>query len=127
VDAIKLSRQIFERMTSYTLYRITATIQILVFTTLAIIFFNSYPLTALMIVFLALLNDGAIMTIAFDNAKIAKEPQKWNMTQVLTLSGVLGAINVIATFLLYYLGQTYEQSFIATNKLDLGSASLPQL
>lgn len=123
IDAIKLSRQIFERMTSYTLYRITATIQILVFTTLAIIFFNSYPLTALMIVFLALLNDGAIMTIAFDNAKIAKEPQKWNMTQVLTLSGVLGAINVIATFLLYYLAQTYGQSLLPTNKLDPGSAS----
>ncbi len=64
VDAIKLSRQIFERMTSYVLYRIIATIQILVFTTLAILFFNSYPITAIMIVFLAILNDGAIMTIA---------------------------------------------------------------
>jgi hypothetical protein len=28
---------------------------------------------------------------------------------------------------LYYLGQTYEQSFLETNKLDLGSASPPQL
>ncbi|MEY2984638.1 MAG: hypothetical protein RLZZ568_1255 [Cyanobacteriota bacterium] len=123
VDAIKLSRQIFERMTSYTLYRITATIQILVFTTLAILFFDSYPLTALMIVFLALLNDGAIMTIAFDNAKISPVPQKWNMTQVLTLSGVLGTINVIATFLLYYLGQTYEQSFLAANQLAASGTS----
>ncbi|MGV2390282.1 MAG UNVERIFIED_CONTAM: hypothetical protein LVR29_24680 [Microcystis novacekii LVE1205-3] len=56
-------------MTSYVLYRIIATIQILVFTTLAILFFNSYPITAIMIVFLAILNDGAIMTIAYDNAK----------------------------------------------------------
>jgi H+-transporting ATPase len=123
VDAIKLSRQIFERMTSYTLYRITATVQILVFTTLAILFFSSYPLTALMIVFLALLNDGAIMTIAFDNAKIAKEPQKWNMQQVLTLSAVLGAINVVATFLLYYLGQEYGQEFGLVKALAPGTAS----
>ncbi|MFM8309252.1 MAG: plasma-membrane proton-efflux P-type ATPase, partial [Microcystis aeruginosa] len=103
VDAIKLSRQIFERMTSYVLYRIIATIQILVFTTLAILFFNSYPITAIMIVFLAILNDGAIMTIAYDNAKISKVPQAWDMPKVLTIASVLGVVNVIATFLVYYL------------------------
>lgn len=118
IDAIKLSRQIFERMTSYTLYRITATIQILVFTTLAILFFNSYPLTALSIVFIALLNDGSIMTIAFDNAKTAQQPQQWNMTQVLTLSGVLGAVNVLSTFLLYYLSRDYVQAFKETSQLQ---------
>jgi H+-transporting ATPase len=124
VDAVKLSRQIFERMTSYTLYRIIATIQILVFTTLSILFFNSYPLTALTIILIALLNDGAIMTIAFDNAKIAQQPQKWNMTQVLTISGVLGAINVVATFLLYYVGRDYVKAFEETSQLH-PSATTP--
>lgn len=117
VDAIQLSRQIFARMTSYTLYRITATIQILLFTTLAILFFDSYPLTAIMIVFLALLNDGAIMTIAFDNTRIAKRPQQWNLPQILTLAGVLGVINVAATFLLYYLGRDQFNAFEETIKL----------
>ncbi|MFM7439909.1 MAG: plasma-membrane proton-efflux P-type ATPase, partial [Snowella sp.] len=123
VDAIKLSRQIFERMTSYTLYRITATIQILVFTTLAILFFNSYPLTAIMIVFLALLNDGAIMTIAFDNTTTAQRPQKWKMTQVLTIAGMLGAVNVVATFLLYYLARDYFPAFEETKQLAPGKAT----
>ncbi|WP_228014911.1 HAD-IC family P-type ATPase [Synechocystis salina] len=117
VDAIKLSRQIFERMTSYTLYRITATIQILVFTTLAILFFDSYPLTAIMIVFLALLNDGAIMTIAFDNTHTAQRPQKWNMKQVLTISGFLGIVNVVATFLMYYVARDYIKAFEETTQL----------
>lgn len=131
VDAIKLSRQIFERMTSYVLYRIIATIQILVFTTLAILFFNSYPITAIMIVFLAILNDGAIMTIAYDNAKISKVPQAWDMPKVLTIASVLGVVNVIATFLLYYLaervwGMTADkvQTYIFLNIALLGMMTL---
>ncbi|TRU37758.1 MAG: plasma-membrane proton-efflux P-type ATPase [Microcystis aeruginosa Ma_MB_F_20061100_S20] len=131
VDAIKLSRQIFERMTSYVLYRIIATIQILVFTTLAILFFNSYPITAIMIVFLAILNDGAIMTIAYDNAKISKVPQAWDMPKVLTIASVLGVVNVIATFLLYYLaGRVWQmtadqvQTYIFLNIALLGMMTL---
>lgn len=131
VDAIKLSRQIFERMTSYVLYRIVATIQILVFTTLAILFFNSYPITAIMIVFLAILNDGAIMTIAYDNAKISKVPQAWDMPQVLTIASVLGVVNVIATFLLYYLAERVwamtpdrVQTYIFLNIALLGMMTL---
>lgn len=131
VDAIKLSRQIFERMTSYVLYRIIATIQILVFTTLAILFFNSYQITAIMIVFLAILNDGAIMTIAYDNAKISKVPQAWDMPKVLTIASVLGVVNVIATFLLYYLaGRVWQmtpdqvQTYIFLNIALLGMMTL---
>lgn len=118
-------------MTSYVLYRIIATIQILVFTTLAILFFNSYPITAIMIVFLAILNDGAIMTIAYDNAKISKVPQAWDMPKVLTIASVLGVVNVIATFLLYYLaGRVWQmtpdrvQTYIFLNIALLGMMTL---
>jgi H+-transporting ATPase len=105
VDAIRLSRQIFARMTSYTLYRIVETIRVLVFTTLAILFFNSYPLTAIMIVFLALLNDGALLSIAYDRARTAKIPQSWNMQLILGVATVLGLACVFETFILYYLAE----------------------
>ena len=103
VDAIRLSRQIFARMTSYTIYRVVETIRILVFTTLAILFFNSYPLTAVMIVFLALLNDGALISIAYDRTRTAQTPQAWKMSKILSISGILGLICVFETFSLYYL------------------------
>ena len=103
VDAIRLSRQIFARMTSYTIYRVVETIRILVFTTLAILFFNSYPLTAVMIVFLALLNDGALISIAYDRTRTAQTPQAWKMSKILGVSGILGLICVLETFSLYYL------------------------
>ena len=105
VDAIKLSRQIFERMNSYAVYRIIETIRVLLFTTLSILLFNFYPVTAVMIVLLALLNDGAILSIAFDKARTASKPQSWNMPVVLSMATVLGIAGVIETFLLFYLAE----------------------
>ncbi len=67
IDAIKESRRIFQRMNSYAIYRIAETLRVLFFMTLAILIFNFYPVTAVMIVMLALLNDGAILSIAYDN------------------------------------------------------------
>jgi H+-transporting ATPase len=105
IDAIKESRKIFQRMNSYAIYRIAETIRVLFFVTLAIIFFNVYPVTAMMIVLLALLNDAPIMAIAYDKVKYSNEPEKWNMSVVLGAGTFLGFIGVFFSFILYYLGQ----------------------
>ena len=73
--------------------------------TLAILVFNFYPLTAVMIVMLALLNDGAILSIAYDNVHYKDKPEAWNMRLVLGISTVLGVIGVVAAFGLFYLGE----------------------
>ena len=105
IDAIKESRKIFQRMNSYAIYRIAETLRVLFFMTLAILIFNFYPLTAVMIVMLALLNDGAILSIAYDNVHYKDQPEAWNMRMVLGISTVLGIIGVIAAFGLFYLGE----------------------
>ena len=105
IDAIKESRKIFQRMNSYAIYRIAETIRVLLFMTLAILIFNFYPLTAVMIVMLALLNDGAILSIAYDNVHYKDEPEAWNMRMVLGTSTVLGVVGVVAAFGLFYLGE----------------------
>ncbi len=105
IDAIKESRRIFQRMISYAIYRIAETLRVLLFMTLAILVFNFYPLTAVMIVMLALLNDGAILSIAYDNVHYKNEPEAWNMHVVLGIATVLGVIGVIASFGLFYLGE----------------------
>jgi len=105
IDAIKESRRIFQRMNSYAIYRIAETLRVLFFMTLAILVFNFYPLTAVMIVMIALLNDGAILSIAYDNVHYKDKPEAWNMRLVLAISTVLGFIGVIAAFGLFYLGE----------------------
>ena len=105
IDAIKESRRIFQRMNSYAIYRIAETLRVLFFMTLAIIVFNFYPVTAVMIVMIALLNDGAILSIAYDNVHYKDKPEAWNMRMVLGISTVLGIIGVIAAFGLFYLAE----------------------
>ena len=104
IDAIKESRKIFQRMNSYAIYRIAETLRVLLFMTLAILIFNFYPLTAVMIVMLALLNDGAILSIAYDNVHYKDEPEAWNMRLVLGIATVLGLVGPIAAFGLFFLG-----------------------
>jgi H+-transporting ATPase len=104
IDAIKESRRIFQRMNSYSMYRIAETIRVLLFMTLAILIFNFYPVTAVMIVMLALLNDGAILSIAYDNVHYKDQPEAWNMRLVLGISTVMGIFGVAAAFGLFYLG-----------------------
>jgi len=105
IDAIKESRRIFQRMNSYAMYRVAETLRVLLFMTLSILVFNFYPLTAVMIVMLALLNDGAILSIAYDNGHYKDKPEAWNMHLVLGVSTVLGVIGVVSAFGLFYLGE----------------------
>ena len=105
IDAIKESRRIFQRMNSYAIYRIAETLRVLLFMTLAILIFNFYPLTAVMIVMLALLNDGAILSIAYDNVHYKNAPEAWNMRVVLGIATILGLFGVVAAFGLFYLAE----------------------
>ena len=104
IDAIKESRKIFQRMNSYAIYRIAETLRVLVFITLVILIFNFFPVTAIQIVMLALLNDGAILSIAYDNVHYKDQPEAWNMRLVLGMATVLGVVGPIAAFGLFYLG-----------------------
>jgi H+-transporting ATPase len=105
IDAVKESRKIFQRMNSYAIYRITETIRVLLFMTLSILVFNFYPVTAVMIVLLTLLNDGAILSIAYDRVHYSDQPEAWDMPIVLGIATVLGVSGVIASFGLFYLGE----------------------
>lgn len=105
IDAVKESRKMFQRMNSYATYRIAETIRVLLFMTLAILVFNFYPVTAVMLVLLAILNDGAILSIAYDRVHYSNHPETWNMPEVLGIATVLGIAGVIATFGLFYLGE----------------------
>ena len=98
VSAVEEARRIFERMNSYAIYRITETIRIMFFVVLAMLVFNFYPITAIMIILLAFLNDLPIMTIAYDNTWLDPKPVRWEMRRVLTVSTVLGLIGVVETF-----------------------------
>ena len=70
-SAIDEARRIFGRITSYTLYRVALTMDIMFLVVLSTIFLDFQPLTAIMIVIMSLLDDVPIMTIAYDNTPVS--------------------------------------------------------
>jgi H+-transporting ATPase len=113
VSAVEEARRIFERMNSYAIYRIVETIRIMFFVVLAMIAFNFYPITAIMIILLAFFNDVPIMAIAYDNTWLDPKPVRWNMHRVLTVSTVLGLIGVVETFGLLWIAKEWMHLSIA--------------
>jgi H+-transporting ATPase len=111
---IEEARRIFERMTAYAIYRIAETIRVLLFMTLSIVIFNFYPVTAVMIVLIALLNDLPIIMIAYDNAPVAQRPVRWDMGRTLSVSILLGVLGVIASFSLFWIARRYFHLGLAT-------------
>jgi H+-transporting ATPase len=90
-------------MKGYTIFRIAETIRIIIFMTLAIVIYDFYPITALMIIILALLNDIPIMMIAYDNTKIRQNPVRWDMKEVFILASWLGIAGVLSSFTLFWI------------------------
>jgi H+-transporting ATPase len=107
IDAIDESRRIFERIINYVLFRVAMTLDIMFVVVLATIFFGFSPLTAVMIVLIALLDDIPIMTIAYDNTLLPKEPVRWHMRRLLLVSGFMGLMAVAQTFGLLVIGMEW--------------------
>jgi H+-transporting ATPase len=103
IDVVVESRKIFQRMINYSIYRISETVRVLAFITLSILIFQIYPITALMIILLALLNDLPVLTIAYDNVQYSKEPEKWDMRSLLMVATFMGSIGVVISFIVLYL------------------------
>jgi H+-transporting ATPase len=106
VDAIRESRKIFRRMISYATYRIAETVALLGFLPIAIIAFKLYPVNAIMIVLLAILNDGAILSIAYDKVHFSNQPERWEMRSVLGIATVIGVFAMLRSFGIFYLGES---------------------
>lgn len=126
--AIYLARQTFERMRGYATFRIAETMRIILFMAVSIVVFDFYPITAIMIIVLALLNDIPVMMIAYDEAPVDDKPVRWNMKEVLTVSTALGLTGVTSSFLLFYWLQLHDYPllFIQTMlfiKLDVAGHS----
>lgn len=110
IDGIKMARQIFQRMRSYALYRIAASVHILVFLFISILAMD-FSMDSLLIIILAVLNDAATLGIAYDHTTISPLPDKWRIGQLFTMSGAISAYLVVTSYAFF---------FVARGPLGLG-------
>ncbi|TDN15993.1 hypothetical protein CEE79_12480, partial [Lactobacillus crispatus] len=121
--AITEARKIFARITSYTIYRVALTMNIMFLVVLSSILLNFQPLTAIMIVVMSLLDDLPIMTIAYDNTYVSKKPIRWQMKKILTTSSILGVFAVIQSMLLLFIGYLSVKNPGSISNYQVGNLS----
>ncbi|OBR14203.1 Plasma membrane ATPase [Colletotrichum higginsianum IMI 349063] len=99
VSAIKLSRQIFQRMKAYIQYRIALCLHLEIYLVTSMIIINE-TVRADLIVFLALFADLATIAVAYDNAHFEKRPVEWQLPKIWIISIVLGGLLAAGTWIL---------------------------
>ncbi|KAJ1749898.1 hypothetical protein LPJ79_003335 [Coemansia sp. RSA 1821] len=104
VDGILTSRAIFQRMRSYALYRITSTVHFLIFFFIITLAFR-WQMKAILLIFIAVLNDAATLVISVDNAQISRNPDKWRIGQLITLSVILGCFLTALSFAVFFVAR----------------------
>ena len=107
IDAIDEARKIFERIINCILFRVAMTLDIMFVVVLATVFFGFSPLTPVMIILIALLDDIPIMTIAYDNTLLPREPVRWHMRELLFISSFMGLMAVAQSFGLLLIGMEW--------------------
>lgn len=99
VSAIKISRQIFQRMKAYIQYRIALCLHLEIYLVTTMIIINE-TIRADLIVFLALFADLATIAVAYDTAHYEKRPVEWQLPKIWIISVVLGTLLAIGTWVL---------------------------
>ncbi len=102
-DAIIESRKIFARLYTYSLYRISESLRLIVTITILGILYKLYPLTPLQIIVIALLNDIPIISLAYDHVKIATSPAKINSKKRFSLSSLYGLAGILNSLILFFI------------------------
>ncbi|MBA0678311.1 hypothetical protein Goari_019665, partial [Gossypium aridum] len=125
ISAVLTSRAIFQRMKNYTdvvtssecayfclfcgqIYAVSITIRIVLgFMLLALIWKFDFP--PFMVLIIAILNDGTIMTISKDRVKPSPLPDSWKLAEIFTTGIVLGSYLAVMTVIFFW--AAYKTNF----------------
>ncbi|CAI0438753.1 unnamed protein product [Linum tenue] len=101
ISAVLTSRAIFQRMKNYTIYAVSITIRIVLgFMLIALIW--KFDFSPFMVLIIAVLNDGTIMTISKDRVKPSPLPDSWKLKEIFSTGVVLGTYMAIMTVLFFW-------------------------
>jgi len=111
VTGIFVSRMIFQRMKNFVIYRVACTVQLLFFFFLSTVFFaphevnplwteQYFAIPVIALVSITILNDGTIVSVAYDNVNASSAPEKWNLPSLYIISTAIGATCLVSSIIL---------------------------
>ncbi|KAJ4825904.1 Plasma membrane ATPase 1 [Turnera subulata] len=108
ISAVLTSRAIFQRMKNYTIYAVSITIRIVLGFMLLTVFWK-FDFPPFMVLVIAILNDGTIMTISKDKVKPSPLPDSWKLSEIFATGVVLGGYLALMTVIFFW--AAYETNF----------------
>ncbi|KAJ1942527.1 hypothetical protein EC988_006463, partial [Linderina pennispora] len=100
IEAFIHSRIIFQRMRNYAIYTCSVTIRVV--TTFSILVFAfKFDFPPFLVLILAIINDGTMMTISTDNVKPSKHPNAWNLKEIFSYAIVYGSYLTLSTLIFF--------------------------
>jgi len=102
-DAFLEGRRIFERLSTYALYRVSESFRLIVTIVILGLSTGTYPLTPLQLILLALLNDIPVISLASDRVRIARRPARMKVSAQFLQSVLYGSVGVMNSILLFFL------------------------
>merc|ERR1712159_455009 len=139
VTAIVTSRKIFQRMKNFVIYRVACTEQLLFFFFISCVFYHPsqyndawpqhFALPVIALVTITILNDGTIISVAFDNVMTSKAPEEWNLKALFIISSAIGGVALISSLILLTIGlhSGTKDQFDLLDALGMGGLSYGQL
>ncbi|MDE1874774.1 MAG: plasma-membrane proton-efflux P-type ATPase [Patescibacteria group bacterium] len=106
-DAIIEARKVFVRLYNYSLYRISESFRLIITVAVIGVIFHTYPLTAIQIILIALLNDLPIISMAFDRVAVPRAPAAINARKRFALSTSFGLVGIANSMFLLWLALSY--------------------
>ncbi|ESQ27106.1 hypothetical protein EUTSA_v10018080mg [Eutrema salsugineum] len=107
VSAVLTSRAIFQRMKNYTIYAVSITIRVVMgFLLLALIW--KFDFSPFMVLVIAILNDGTIMTISKDRVKPSPLPDSWKLKEIFATGVVLGTYLAVMTVVFFWAAESTD-------------------
>ncbi len=107
VDAIKVSRCIYQRMLTYTLNKIIKTFAISILLGLGLILTNQFIISQLLIVLLLFANDFISMSISTDRVHFSRTPDQWDIRKLMGVGGIFALLVLLFSFFILYVGMTF--------------------
>lgn len=110
ITAIVTSRKIFQRMKNFVIYRIACTEQLLFFFFMSCIFYHPnefnddwpsyFYIPVIALVTITILNDGTIISVAYDNVHASQLPEKWDLNILYIVSSSIGLTALASSLVL---------------------------
>ena len=107
IDAVKISRQTYQRMLTWVINKITKVVEIVILLSIGFFWLHDMVISLLGMSLLVFANDFATMSIATDRVKSTDSPNKWNVKNITAASAILGLLFALEDLLVIFIGMKF--------------------